>query len=42
LELETLVLLGNVDGVLLKGRELGLEVFDVSFFAFAEGPLSRN
>lgn len=40
MQLETLVLFGHGGGVLLEGGELGFEVFDVPFFALAEGSLS--
>jgi hypothetical protein len=42
LELELLVLLGDGRGVLFEAGELGFEVFDVAFFAFAKGALSRG
>jgi hypothetical protein len=40
LELQALVLLGDVRGVLLEGGEFGFEVFDVALLAFAEGSLA--
>ena len=40
LQLETLVLFDYRGGVLFQGGELGFEVLDMEFFAFAEGSLA--